>query len=141
MRILKIACGSALVLALMPAGCSSSKGDRPPTFPAHGQLFVNDQPAAGAKIQLTALSDEKLAKLCPHAIVEANGSFRLTTFQTGDGAPLGSYALTITWASPPQPGHEEGPDRFRGRFADPRRPVREVQIHLGDNDLGRLDLK
>jgi hypothetical protein len=141
MRWLTNGCGCVLLLALLATGCSSSKGDRPPTFPAHGLVFVNGQPAAGAKVQLNALGDEKLAKLCPHAVVEADGSFRLTTFQTGDGAPVGTYALTITWAAPPQPGHEEGPDRFRGRFADPRRPVRELQICLGDNDLGRMDLK
>jgi hypothetical protein len=141
MRLFKTICGFALVLTLVPSGCSSAKRDRPQTFPVHGELFVDGKPAAGARVQLTSLGDEKLARLAPHAIVEADGSFRLTTFQTGDGAPIATYALTLTWAAPPQPGHEEGPDRFRGRFADPRRPVREVQIHAGDNDLGRLDLK
>ncbi len=140
MRWLTNGCGSVLVLALLATGCSS-KGDRPPTFAAHGLVFVNGQPAAGAKVQLNGLGDEELAKLCPHAIVAADGTFQLTTFKTGDGAPLGTYAVTITWAAAPQPGHEEGPDRFRGRFADPRRPVREVQIHRGDNDFGRMDLK
>ncbi len=141
MRMLTNGCGVVLILALLTAGCSSSKSDRPPAFPAHGFVFVNGQPAAGAKVQLNAPSDEKLASLCPHAIVAADGAFRLTTFQTGDGAPVGTYALTITWPAPPQAGHEEGPDRFRGRFADPRRPLRDVPIHIGDNDLGRIELK
>jgi hypothetical protein len=129
------------VLALALGGCSGSKVGRPPTYPVRGRLFVGDRPAAGARVQLTAAGDPKLIGLCPHATVEPDGSFRLTTFKTGDGAPAGTYALTLTWPLPPAPGQEEGPDRFRGRYADPRRPVRQVQAAPGDNDLGAVRLK
>jgi hypothetical protein len=106
-----------------------------------GSLFVGGKPAAGARVQLNAVGDPKLAGLCPHAIVEADGTFRLTTYKTGDGAPAGSYALTMSWPLPPPPGKEEGVDRFRGRYANPRWPVRQVQVTAGDNDLGRVDMK
>ena len=129
------------VLALALGGCSGSQGDGLRTYPVRGSVFVGDKPAAGARVQLNARGDLKLVGLCPHATVEPDGSFRLTTYRTGDGAPAGTYALTVTWPLPPRPGQEEGPDRFRGRYADPRRPAREVQVTEGDNDLGRLDLK
>ncbi len=93
-------------------------------------------------MQLTALDDPVLARLGPHAVVAADGSFRITTFRTGDGAPAGRYALTVTWRLPPRPGkEEEGPDRFKGRYADPRRPVRQVDIAEGENNLGTILLK
>jgi hypothetical protein len=124
------------------AGCSGSRRDQPPVYPATGQVFVSGQPAANAHVQLHAVDTPSLRPLFPHAIVGVDGTFRLTTFRTNDGAPAGTYALTITWPSPPRPGHnEDGPDRFRGRYADPQQPVRRVEIKVGPNDLGRIDLK
>jgi hypothetical protein len=129
-------------LALGLAGCPGSKSDQPPVYPATGQVFVGGQPAVNARVQLQAIASPKLRPLVPHAIVGADGTFHLTTFRTADGAPAGAYALTITWPSPPKPGHDEdGPDRFRGRYADPQRPVQKVEIKPGKNDLGHIDLK
>jgi hypothetical protein len=43
---------------------------------------------------------------------------------------------------PPRPGREEeGRDRYKGRYADPRRPLREVQITPGENVLAVIELK
>ena len=127
-------------LGLLPAGCSGSRGDRLPTYPVTGHLVVQGKPAEGARVQLTAVGDVKLLGLCPHATVDRDGSFRLTTYKTGDGAPAGRYALTVTWPLPPRPGQEEGPDRFRGRYANPTRPVRQVDVAAGDNDLGIIQI-
>jgi hypothetical protein len=92
-------------------------------------------------VQLRVPSNPILDHWGPHAIVGADGSFSLTTFVTDDGAPAGAYALTISWpAAPRQRFASEGPDRLHGRFSDPRRPVRQVQIVPGNNDLGRIDL-
>jgi hypothetical protein len=129
------------VLVLLLAGCWGAKEERPPAFPVRGKVLVNGRPAAGAIVVLHAMSDTKLAGLCPHALVEPDGSFRLTTYRSEDGAPAGTYALTLTWALPPRPGLEEGPDRFRGRYADPRRPVCQVEITAGPNDLDPVQLK
>jgi hypothetical protein len=130
----------AMVLAIALAGCSKTN-DHLPTFPVSGSLFVGGQPAAGATIHLNAVGDAELGKLVPHATVDADGSFRLTTFSTADGAPAGRYALTVKWPGKPKPGHEVGPDRLQGRYADFKLPAREIEITSGANDLGRIDLK
>lgn len=132
--------GVAVLLGLLVSGCSRSRTDRWPTYPVTGRLFVGEKPAAGARVKLSAVEDKKLAGLCPHALVEPDGTFRLTTYKTGDGAPAGNYALTVSWPLPPPPGKEEGADRFRGRYANPRWPVRQVQVVAGENDLGRVDI-
>jgi hypothetical protein len=85
--------------------------------------------------------DPKLKDLCPHAFVAADGTFQLTTFKTDEGAPPGTYDVTVKWPGAPKPGHEEGADRLGGRYSSPERPARQVQITDGVNDLGRLDLK
>jgi hypothetical protein len=129
------------LLGLLLAGCLGATDNRLPTHPVSGQLFVNNKPAADAVVQLYGEGAE-LKGLCPHGIVGADGTFRLTTYRTGDGAPAGAYALTVTWPGPPQPGRDEGgPDQFRGRYADPRRPVRQVTVGPGINEIERIDLK
>jgi hypothetical protein len=137
-RIIPVLLATSLVL---PAGCSGTS-DRPAVYPVRGQLFVRGQPAVNAVVQLYAQGDPRLDGLCPHAIVGPDGAFKLTTYTTDDGAPAGTYALTVTWALPPKPGYEaDGPDRFNRRYADPRRPVRQVTIALGENVLEPIDLK
>ena len=129
------------LFGLALAGCSRPKADRLETYPAGGSLFAGDNPAAGARVQLNPVGDAKLAGLYPHAIVQQDGSFHLTTYKTRDGAPAGTYALTVTWPLPPIPKHEEGPDRFQGRYSDRRQPVAQVRIDAGENDLGTIRLK
>lgn len=135
------ACAAVAVLGLLLIGCGRLRPDRLETYPVGGYLFVGDQPAAGARLQLNPVGDPRLLGLCPHATVASDGSFQLTTYRTGDGAPAGTYGLTVKWPLPSQPKREEGPDRFRGRYADPRRPVLQVQVSAGENDLGRIRLK
>jgi hypothetical protein len=107
-----------------------------------GRIFQGNLPAAGALVQLWALNgDLKLAGTCPHAIVASDGSFRLTTYSTGDGAPLGDFALTLRWPLPPPPGKEEGPDRFQGRYADPAKPLQTVHIIAANNELETIHLE
>jgi hypothetical protein len=105
-----------------------------------GEVFVHGQPAGNAVVRLYAVNNPILERLCPHAVVERDGSFRLTTFNTEDGAPVGTYAVTITWPLPPKPGKEEGPDRFKGLYNNRRRPLCTVQVGAGENQLQRIDL-
>ena len=130
------------ISGLAIAGCSKPpRTDGLPTFPVSGRVFYGDVPAEGAQVQLWAMAgDLKLAGACPHATVEADGLFDLTTYSTGDGAPLGDFALTLRWPLPPPPGKEEGPDRFQGRYADPARPLRQVRISAVNNELDAIRL-
>jgi hypothetical protein len=133
-------CSLTAVFGLALAGCGRLRLDRPETYPVRGRLLVADKPAAGAWVQLNPTSDPGLFGLCPHGIVDVDGSFELTTYNTGDGAPAGSYGLTVKWPSRSRPNREEGPDRLRGRYSDPRRPLKQVQVSAGDNDLGTIRL-
>jgi hypothetical protein len=122
------------------AGCGRPAIERPPTFQVRGRVFFGGKPATGARVLLWGLDDQKLYGLCPHATVETDGTFRATTYKTGDGAPAGRYALTLTWPSLPAPGMDDGPDRFRGRYADPSRPLVRVQV-AADVELDTINLQ
>jgi hypothetical protein len=134
--------GLLACLSLFTAGCWSRITGRPTVYPVNGQVFINGQPAVNARVQFHAVSDPELDRLRPHAIVQTDGSFRLTTFKAEDGAPAGTYAVTVTWPSPPKRRFDsEGPDRLQGRYADPRRAVRQVEVRQGANELERMDLR
>jgi hypothetical protein len=130
----------ALFCSLVGCNNSSIPG-RPEVYPVSGELFVNGRPAAKAIVELRVVGNLLKDHWRPHAIVDEDGSFSLTTFKTDDGAPVGDYALTVSWPSPPKrPFDPNGPDRFKGGYADPRRPVRQVHIAADENNLGRIDL-
>jgi hypothetical protein len=128
------------ILCALVSGCLPWRPGRPTTYPVHGMLFVNGKPAAGARVRLFAMNNPTLDGLCPHAEVERDGSFQLMTYQKGDGAPEGTYALTVTWPVPPKAGKELGKDRFNGRYADPRHPVRVINVIASEVVLEPLRL-
>ena len=131
----------ALFLCALSVGCFRWRAlERPSLSPEQGSLHIHGKPASGARVRLFAIGNPKLEGLCPHAEVEADGSFRLMTYQPGDGAPEGTYALTVTWPLPPPRGKELGKDRLQGKYADPRHPAREVRITPGENTLEPLRL-
>src|SRR5437588_618913 len=79
------------------------------------------------------------AKLRPSAQTDAEGYFRLTTYENGDGAPEGQYAVTVTWfrssTSKPTEGDESMRNLLPLRYANPARSKLEATVSAGDNDL------
>lgn len=122
------------------AGCGRiSEG--PPTFPASGTLLVDGTPAEHAQVILHPANGSNFDQrgVRPTGIVAADGSFRLTTYQPADGAPAGSYVVTVYWAENPE-SLEPSPDRLKGRFLDPRESKLRVEIRDGENRLQPLNI-
>jgi hypothetical protein len=119
------------VLAVM-AGLVVSCGGaaRKPVYPVHGQVFVGkDQPASGALVVFHHLGDDDLNK--PRAYVEEDGSFSLTTYAKGDGAPEGEYVVTIEWRPPsanPFGSKKLEADKLKGRYSDPKKSSLRCRI-------------
>ena len=87
-------------LALITAGCSSSGSDGPPhvvvpVFPVDGKVVLGDKPAHKALVTFHA-SNPVAGVPLPQAVVRDDGTFSLTTYETGDGAPAGNYVVTIS---------------------------------------------
>jgi hypothetical protein len=128
-----------LFLVLLPVACG--KRSPVPVYPVQGEVFVRGQPAAGAEVLFHPLSKEKDARPAS-ATVEADGSFRLTTFSAHDGAPVGEYAVTITWRESTREEGETryGPDRLRYRFSNPATSGLKVTVQADDNTVPRFNL-
>jgi hypothetical protein len=64
------------------------------TYEAQGIVFFKGKPAAGARITLFP-EQKSRDRYYPTGKVADDGSFKLTTYNQDDGAPLGRYKVTI----------------------------------------------
>lgn len=89
--------------------------------PASGQVFYRGSPAPGAEIVFHPLrtTGQKRADNA-RGRVEADGSFRLTTYRAFDGAVAGEHEVSITW-NPPESanGGKRRANRLPERYARP----------------------
>jgi hypothetical protein len=93
-------------------------------------------------VTLISLDDHDPATPRPGAQVKKNGSFRLSTYRSYDGAPAGRYAVTIIYRSPARKEGDDnlGPDLLGGRWADPK-TAPTVEVKEENNVLEPFDLK
>ena len=129
-----------LIFLLSMWGCGSSEG--PSLYPASGRLLVDGKPADQAQVILHPVDgrdfDRRGAR--PSGITEQDGTFQITTYQKGDGAPEGIFVVTISWPEAPN-SLEPSPDRLRGLFLLPQRSSIKVKIEPRQNQLETIDLK
>ncbi|GEM_PF-758778 len=110
------------------------------THPSSGSLTVNDQPAVGAVVELHSVGKQPDTRNSrPWAIVQADGSYTLSTYQSGDGAPLGDYAITIRW--PPDVTQPSMEDQLGGAYATAQKTKWKVTINDGENVLPAIAIE
>jgi hypothetical protein len=111
---------AVLMLAVLASSCAPG---RKPVFPVRGQVLdARKKPAAGALVVFHPLRPDPKDAARPVGRVGEDGKFALTTYTEGDGAPVGEYAITITWpAAKKTPFDPEGPDQLSGRYSNPER--------------------
>ena len=81
-------------LALMPLACRGDKA-RLPTFAVTGKVTIDGKPAEHATVVFHPAGASVPDAVKPRGKVGADGSFTLTTYAGNDGAPAGSYRVTV----------------------------------------------
>ena len=81
------------ICVVLAAGCSGS--DRPATVPVSGTVTLNGQPVADAQVSFMTDGAPRAA----FGTTDAEGKFRLTTFEENDGAMVGKHTVTISNAA------------------------------------------
>lgn len=115
-------------------GCRGGE-QRPEVYPVEGRLTVSGQPAEGALLSLHPVGGENFDQRGsrPWATVEADGSFAVSTYGEGDGAPAGEYAVSVVWLE--NPNSASPADKLDGRFANPQQSQWRVHVQEGENVL------
>jgi hypothetical protein len=137
-------------LGFLLAGCSSS--NRAKTYVAHGKVrFKKDQIPVGALVVFHPKDpkDEKLIGGKPFGKVGEDGSFALTTYAPGDGAPAGEYGVTVDWrpkqsSSKLSLSSELGPGVKSGvneKFSNPQKPFQFVTIKADSDNNFEFDVE
>lgn len=105
-----LALALVLVLGLHLSGCSGDRGTRATVFSVTGKITIAGGPLASAVVAFAPEEGQ------PTAIGRTNdqGVYTLTTYDSGDGAAKGKYAVTVSkyFAEAPESageGAEHGP--------------------------------
>jgi hypothetical protein len=135
----------ALPLFVFLLGCGGGDS-RPKSVPVSGTIkYRKTEIPVGALVVLHPkdASFEKKIGGKPQGRVAEDGSFKLTTHETDDGAPPGEYGVTVEWRPKLKEtkfslGGEGGavaPNKLNPKFSDPRQPFKTVSITDGANKL------
>ncbi len=136
-------------LLIFVIGCG--KPDRVPVVPTEGIVTQGGKPATGALLHFHTVGSSApaagtISPPIPWGQVGADGSFRLTTYANGDGAPSGDYAITVVWPTGPQrrDGDDDGPtetDLLRGRYAQAATTPLRATVGPTRTTLPTIELK
>ena len=81
-----------VVACLAAAGCGGG-GDQLTTYPVTGVVTYNGAPVGDATVGFVPAEEGKPSAFGRTA---QDGTYSLTTYEAGDGAPEGSYTVTVT---------------------------------------------
>jgi hypothetical protein len=103
-----------LALVVTDAGCSKRRGNRPQTFPVTGVVTMGGKPLAGATVMFNPVASDGSGAI---ALTDEQGRFKLTTFDSGDGAVVGEYRVAFVKTIFPK---QEGVDPMVAMSGDPK---------------------
>lgn len=117
--------------------------------PVSGIVTFNGKPVPAAQVLFTSAGHRPAA-----GETDDSGRYVLSTFETGDGALIGSYSVTVTarptikvsaagTSGPPtgrQPVQHGAVSPVPLKYSDPANPQLTVEVKPGENDIP-LDLK
>lgn len=140
----RLASSALVFLVFGPlVGCrQNDPGETVRVHPVRGLVRWKGQPLAGATIVLHPTAAENYFPR-PHSVTQEDGTFVLSTYRSGDGAPEGTYRATIRCRGPYEGKSEdrdEAPEMLPPRYQDPNRSGIVVIVAAADNSLSPWEL-
>lgn len=128
MKKYALALAAALSCSLVGAGlvgCSKSRLEG--LVPAEGVVTLNGEPVSGATVMFAPKKlDPTRSKGSAQAVTDADGKFKMTTLDPGDGVFPGEYYVTVT------------KDRFEGGLTREEARVRRDNPETGTSLIREL---
>ncbi|WP_010588446.1 hypothetical protein [Schlesneria paludicola] len=131
--------GLMLLVTGLLIGCHQppTGGPRLPTSPVTGIVFVDGNPAEMVEVTCQSDGESSAIKYPLTTTTDKDGKFSLTTYQTGDGLPEGTYVLAFKWLEPSL----VPVDKFKGAYADLKKSTFKVTVIKGQKcDAGTIEL-
>lgn len=132
----------ALTCCLFLAGCGDDKG-WPKCYPVSGQVMIDGKPAVRATVTFHPLAPQPDGKsFRASTFTDEKGTFRLTTFTAGDGAPAGDYTVTVVANFIYKDGDDTSvPDLLGGKYSDPKVTPLKANVATSPNTLAAFQLQ
>ena len=126
-----------VVLALLSAAQTAGCGLEPTECFVTGEVYVNDEPAAGVYVMFHPTGGDTANRPSATARTGDDGIYSWKVPERGD------YAMTLFWPRQTIADDDvlEGEDRFGGQYRNPQQPVLEFTVENQDNLLPPLELK
>lgn len=127
----------ALLCVTLVSGCGPSE-KRVPVTPVSGKVSFNGEAPVGATILLhSSSSDER--DYVPTATVAQDGTFKVTTYDEADGAPVGEYVATITWPKVTAEG-ARGPNVLPKKYEKKETSPIKLSVKDGGNQIPPIEI-
>ncbi|MGQ0636629.1 MAG: BON domain-containing protein [Planctomycetaceae bacterium] len=138
----RVGAAAVLLIAVWASYSYATRDDaRPWLFPVSGTASFKGKPAVGAMVVLHP--DDSSLDIRPKGFVKADGSYVITTYLPGDGAPRGDYRLTIELRKPEKSKSGEyvpGPNVLPSVLARPETTKYRVSVGWGKSTLPPIEI-
>jgi hypothetical protein len=105
----------ATVLCLLAAACGEPRPEKHATVPVSGTVRYRGKPVCNASVVFQAAD----GSVAPNGWSEPDGFFALSTYGHEDGAPPGTYTVTVAAAVPREIAPGVLPAEPKGGFPSP----------------------
>ncbi|CAN5369633.1 hypothetical protein BH10PLA2_BH10PLA2_07170 [soil metagenome] len=106
----------------------------PPRQPFEGVAYFDGAPVPGAMVTFHPTGEGAEKRPRADGMVQADGSFRLSTARANDGVPVGEYAVTVALRRPLfTPEGKAGPNHLPDRYAKEATTPLRAKVVEGKN--------
>ena len=130
----------ASAAVLIAGGCGET---RVSVYPVTGKVTFQGKPPVGARVVLHAANPFDLDDVAPSGTVQSDGSFAITAYDLGDGAPQGNYTATLQWFKlvGGEGGSAPGPNVLPKKYASPATSPIKVSVGSGPVQIPAIVIK
>lgn len=140
-----IVLGRAIAVAILFmafAGCNRGPVGRLPVHPVEGNVTLDGKPLANALVALHPRESGE-GRIVGRGQTDADGKFRISTYDSGDGAPEGEYAVTVEYYQPQKQGESvvPGPNVLSPKLSSSTTTDIAVKVAAGPNKLAPIEVR
>jgi hypothetical protein len=134
-----------LIAAFFPSCSSEEPPYRKPTFPVIGKVTIDGAvPSSAVQVHFyPAGAVDTEHPTFSQTETKEDGSFEISTYESGDGVPVGDYVLTFIWQEFSMLNRTyTGPDKLGKRYSDPKTSEIKVSVKESEEptDMGEIKL-
>ena len=138
-------CFICTLVVFVVGGCGPTGpqgGPRVETVHITGTVMVDAAPAGFLQVAAVPKGGVGAVPMNSTALTAGDGSFSLSTYESGDGVPPGEYALTFTWGAMNLMNGQYSGDKLNGKYADATTSAFPLSVTASGEpqDLGTIEL-